>query len=154
VDTGSAGIGLSEPSTEPRNVTAVVNRPVARIDTPPLTRVGYQSHDRLRAVRAGDTKERVFDLFGTTIEWQAGSVVRVDGMRLRARGRSPRYTRVEVADVTLADGGADGGLYWFLFGDGRLLVWGRPAGWEGTAMRYQLELEYPIGSSAAVRPQE
>jgi hypothetical protein len=94
--------------------------------------------ERLSTLHPGDTKERVFELFGTTFERQAGSVVRVDGMRLRARGRSPRYEQVEVADVKLAND-----LYWFAFGEGRLIAWGRPADWRAVAQRQRLEVDYP-----------
>jgi hypothetical protein len=101
-------------------------------------RVSDERPERLAVLRPGDMKERVFDLFGTTFERQQGAVVRVEGMRLRARGRSPRYEQVEVADVRLADS-----LYWFLFGDGRLLAWGRPGDWRAVAQRHQLEVDYP-----------
>jgi hypothetical protein len=103
--------------------------------------VSHQPHERLGALNRGDPKERVFDLFGTTVRRQGGAVVQMEGMRLRARGRSPNYAQVEVADVKLADGG-EGGLYWFLFGDGRLLAWGRPGEWPAAVTRHQLEIDY------------
>jgi hypothetical protein len=109
--------------------------------SPTAAAVSYQPRERLTAVRAGDTKERVFELFGNTVERRNGSLVRIEGMRLRASGRSRHHARVEVAEVTIADTGA-GSLYWFLFGDGRLIVWGRPEEWPAAAGRYEVEIDY------------
>ena len=53
----------------------------------------YQPRGRLTTIRAGDAKEAVFELFGTTIERRNGSLVRIEGMRLRATGRSPQAFR-------------------------------------------------------------
>ena len=107
--------------------------------------VGYQSRERLTTVRRGDPKEKVFELFATRVERRNGSAVLIEGMRLRASGRSPRHAQVEVADVTIADT-ARGTLYWFLFGDGRLIAWGRPEEW--AAGRHQVEIDYTPGSLA------
>ena len=110
--------------------------------SPPLaTGVMYHPRDRLTTIRAGDAKEAVFELFGTAIERRNGSLVRIEGMRLRATGRSPHHARVEVAEVRIGDTAA-GSLYWFLFGDGRLVAWGRPEEWVAATGRYQVEIDY------------
>ena len=101
----------------------------------------YHPRGRLTTIRAGDAKEAVFELFGTAIEDRNGSLVRIEGMRLRATGRSPHHARVEVAEVRIGDTAA-GSLYWFLFGDGRLVAWGRPEEWAAAAGRYQVEIDY------------
>jgi len=62
-------------------------------------------------------------------------------MRLRATGRSPDHPQLEVADVSIAETGA-ARTYWFLFGEGRLIAWGRPDEWRATAGRLQLDIEY------------
>jgi hypothetical protein len=117
--------------------------PATSPEAPPPSPVTmrYQPPDRLTAVRTGDTKERVFDLFGSTVEREGATLVRIDGMRLRAKGRSPDHPQVEVADVEVAEGG-QGQRYWFLFGEGYLLAWGRPDEWSVAAARYQLEVDY------------
>ena len=117
---------------------AVATRP----SKPPIaTTVSYQPRQRLTTLRVGDAKERVFELFGSTVERRNGLLVRIEGMRLRATGRSSQHAQVEVAEVKVADAGA-GGVYWFLFGDGRLLGWGRPEEWPATAKRYEVEIDY------------
>ena len=115
----------------------------------------YQPRERLVNLRTGDTKDTVFELFGTAFERRQGALVRIEGMRLRASGRSPHHAQVEVADVRIADTTA-GSLYWFLFGDGRLLAWGRPEEWSGATARYQVDIEYhpdptPLGQRSADR---
>jgi hypothetical protein len=109
--------------------------------------VRYQPSERLKSVRAGDAKETVFELFGTRVERRSGSLVRVDGMRLRASGRSAQHAQVEVAEVRITDAAAAGSLYWFLFGDGRLIAWGRAKEWPVAVARYQVEIEYQPGRS-------
>jgi len=113
--------------------------------------VGYQPRERLTTVRLGDAKETVFELFATRFERRNGSVRRIEGMRLRARGRSPHHAHIEVAEVKIADTTA-GSLYWFLFGDGRLVAWGRPEDWRRASGRYQVEIDYPPDSSRAEGP--
>jgi hypothetical protein len=108
---------------------------------PAATTVSYQPPERLTTLRVGDTKERVFELFGSTVERRNGSLVRIEGMRLRASGRSHQHAQVEVAEVRVADAGT-GSLYWFLFGDGQLVGWGRPEEWPATAGRYEVEIDY------------
>jgi hypothetical protein len=111
----------------------------------------YHPRGRLTTIRAGDTKEAVFELFGTTIERRGGSLVRIEGMRLRANGRSPHHARVEVAEVRIGNTAAPS-LYWFLFGDGRLVAWGRPEEWAAAAGRYRVEIDYrPKPSSTRPR---
>jgi hypothetical protein len=109
--------------------------------------VRYQPSERLKSVRAGDAKETVFERFGTRVERRSGSLVQVDGMRLRASGRSAQHAQVEVAEVRITDAAAAGSLYWFLFGDGRLIAWGRAKEWPVAAARYQVEIEYEPGRS-------
>ena len=109
--------------------------------TPHATGVMYQPRGRLTTLRVGDAKEAVFERFGTAIERRNGSLVRIEGMRLRATGRSPQHAQVEVAEVKIGDTAA-GSLYWFLFGDGRLVAWGRPEEWAAASGRYQVEIDY------------
>lgn len=110
--------------------------------------VRYQPRERLAAVSAGDPKERIFDRFATTFEERDGAVLRIDGMRWRANGRSPHHAHVEVADVVLADAGS-GRVHWFLFGDGRLLAWGRPEEWPAAARRHDVETDYRPAATGA-----
>lgn len=123
-------------STPPRSPAAPPEGP-----RPSTVSVRHQPRERLAAIHAGDMKERVFDLFGSTVERQDGTLVRIDGMRLRARGRSPDHPQVEVADVEVAENGR-AQRYWFLFGEGTLMAWGRLHEWPVTATRYQLEIDY------------
>jgi hypothetical protein len=116
-------------------------RPAATAPAARVPDVSYQPSERLKSVRVGDTKESLFELFGTRVERRSGSLVQVDGMRLRASGRSARHAQVEVAEVRIKDAAA-GSLYWFLFGDGRLVAWGRAKEWPAAASRYQVEIEY------------
>jgi hypothetical protein len=107
-----------------------------------------QSVARLTAVRPGDTKEKVFETFATVVERRNGGLVRIEGLRLRAHGRSPHYQVIEVADVRVADT-TTGTLRWFLFGDGRLLAWGRAEQWAAVAERYEVATEYKPGAAAS-----
>jgi hypothetical protein len=111
--------------------------------------VTYQSAERLAVLRRGDSKERVFDVFSTVFVKLRGKVMKVEGIRLRASGRSPRDGAIEVGEVVLADPEAVGTPYWFLFEDGRLLAWGRPEEWRAAATRYQVDLNYPGGHAAS-----
>lgn len=131
------GPGSAPSSPTPRSSTGTP----APAPTPRPTGVMSQPRGRLTTIRAGDAKEAVFELFGTTIERRNGSLVRVEGMRLRATGRSPHHAQVEVAEVRIGDTAA-GSLYWFLFGDGRLVAWGRPEEWAAATGRYQVEIKY------------
>jgi hypothetical protein len=129
----------------------------ALTSTPRGSSVGYQSRRRLTTLRRGDAKEKVFELFATRVERRNGSAVVIEGMRLRASGRSSGHAQVEVADVTIADT-ARGTLYWFLFGDGRLIAWGQPGEWPRATARYQVEIDYtpgsPTGSTARRQPRQ
>jgi hypothetical protein len=116
-------------------------RAPALAPTPRVTSVNYQPRERLTTVHPGDAKDKVFELFATAFERRNGSLVQIEGMRLRASGHSPHHAQVEVAEVKVADT-AGGSLYWFLFGDGRLIAWGRPEEWSGATRRYQLEIDY------------
>jgi hypothetical protein len=128
----------SAPSSPPPGSST---RTPALAPTPRATGVMYQPRARLSTIRVGDAKEAVFELFGTAIERRNGSLVRIEGMRLRATGRSPHHAEVEVAEVRIGDTAA-GSLYWFLFGDGRLVAWGRPEEWAAATGRYQVEIDY------------
>ena len=128
----------NRPDASPPAVTP----PAATALAPRVTDVSYQPSERLETVHAGDAKETVFELFGTRVERRSGSLVQVEGMRLRASGRSGQHALVEVAEVRITDAVATGSLYWFLFGDGRLIAWGRAKEWPGAAARYQVEIEY------------
>src|SRR6202008_4246974 len=114
-------------STPPRTPATSPEAP-----RPSTVSVRHHPRERLAAIHAGDMKERVFDLFGSTVERQDGTLARIDGMRLRAKGRSPDHPQVEVADVEVAENGR-AQRYWFLFGEGALLAWGRPDEWPGAA---------------------
>ena len=135
----------STPSSTPPPSSTPTPKPTP---TPLATGVSYQPRERLTTVRAGDAKEAVFELFGTAIERRNGSLVRIEGMRLRATGRSPQHAQVEVAEVRIADP-ASGSLYWFLFGDGWLVAWGRPEEWAVATGRYQIEIDYQPDPSPA-----
>src|SRR5215831_9472615 len=119
-----------------------VTPPAATAPAPRVTDVSYQPSAGLESVHAGDAKETVFEPFGTRVERRSGSLVQVEGMRLRASGRSAQHALVEVAEVRITDAVATGSLYWFLFGDGRLIAWGRAKEWPVAAARYQVEIDY------------
>jgi hypothetical protein len=110
-------------------------------ETRPAVTVRHQPHERLATVRLGDAKEHVFDLFGGTVERGNGTLIRTEGMRLRASGRAPEHPRVEVAEVDVAESGT-AMRYWFLFADGRLIAWGRPDEWSAAVARYELDIDY------------
>src|SRR5262245_44145938 len=115
--------------------------PSPEVSTPLTVVVRPQPSARLNVIRTGDTKERVFELFASTVQRQKETLVRIDGIRLRARGQSPDHPKLEVADVEVAENGRDQ-KYWFLIGEASLLAWGRPAEWPVAAERLKLEIEY------------
>ena len=116
-----------------------------------MARVSYpQPLALLTVIRLGDSKEKVFGTLATVFERRNDALVQIEGLRLRARGRSPHYGLIEVADVKVADTAA-GSLRWFLFGDGRLLAWGRVEEWATAAERYELATEYRPGEQRAGR---
>jgi hypothetical protein len=127
----------TRPSPAPPSPAPVAATPAVRVAD-----VSYQPRERLANVHAGDPKETIFELFGTAFERRSGSLVRIEGMRLRASGRSAQHAQVEVAEVRINDTTAAGNLYWFLFGDGRLIAWGRAEDWPVATTRYQIEIEY------------
>jgi hypothetical protein len=134
------------------------SRPAGELASPrasPVTLVAadvtYQSADRLATIRKGDSKDHVFDVFSTVFIKQRGKVIKVEGIRLRASGRSPRDGVIEVGEVVLADHDAVTTPYWFVFEDGRLLAWGRPEDWRATASRYQIDTHYPGRSASGDR---
>jgi cytoskeletal protein RodZ len=133
-------------SPVPPTPPALVATPGARVSA-----VSYQPRERLASVHAGDPKETVFELFGTVFERRNGSLVRVEGMRLRATGRSSQHAQVEVAEVRINDTTAAGNLYWFLFGDDRLIAWGRAEDWPLATARYQVDIEYHPDPASAGR---
>ena len=108
---------------------------------PPAKNVAYHSVQRLARVRAGQSKDQVFGHFSSMFAKQDQKIVEIQGMRLRASGRSATGAGLEVSEVGLADEAGEA-LYWFLFSDGRLLAWGRPEQWGATASKYGVELPY------------
>jgi hypothetical protein len=103
--------------------------------------VGYHPLDRLGSIQPGDSKDKVFGLLATSFERQNGALVRIEGIRLRASARSPRYESAEIAEARLGEPpGAT--QYWFFFGDGRLVAWGPRDEWAATAARLQIDSEY------------
>jgi hypothetical protein len=128
------------PTADKASPAAVDKEASSSPRVPPVT-VRYPPRERLSTVRPGDAKERVFEIFGSTVERRNGTLVRIEGMRLRANGRSPEHPRVEVAEVEVADSGPSM-RYWFLFGDDRLVAWGRPDEWAAAVARYQLDIDY------------
>ncbi|HEX3179277.1 MAG TPA: hypothetical protein VHZ49_21565 [Methylomirabilota bacterium] len=85
----------------------------------------YHSPKALTKLQKGQSKEFVFELFGTAFVEQDGKVVEVQGIRLRGSRKSKTDTRVEIGEVSLADGNDDAAPYWFLFEDNRLVAWRR-----------------------------
>jgi hypothetical protein len=128
--------------------------PVAREPTAtgPLPAVMYHPPKKLAAIRSGDSKDRVFSIFGTEFFKRGGKMVKLDGMRLRVSGQSRRNTRIEVSEVTVAEPDGIEALYWFFFENGRLLAWGRPHQWASAAARYRVDLAYPSDVSVAESP--
>jgi hypothetical protein len=136
----------TRPSAAPPPPPPVAATPAVRVAD-----VSYQPRERLASVHTGDAKETIFELFGTAFERRSGSLVRIEGMRLRASGRSAQHAHVEVAEVRINDTTAAGNLYWFLFGDGRLIAWGRAEDWPVATTRYKIEIEYRPDPSPAGR---
>jgi hypothetical protein len=120
---------------------AVAARPAASAPRTAPPTVTYQPRARLASIRPGDTKDRVFETLATTVERRDGALVRTEGLRLRASGRSPHHALVEVADVRIAET-TGGSLHWFLFGDGRLVAWGRAEEWASAADRFEVDSRY------------
>jgi len=131
------------PAAPARKVVAPPTAPAPVPTSPPKPTVVAvsQPRERLQTVRPGDAKEHVFEMLGGTVERRNGALVKVEGIRLRASGRSAEHPRVEVADVAVAED-RTATRYWFLFGNDRLLAWGRPDEWPAAAARYQLEIDY------------
>jgi hypothetical protein len=139
------------PELPPRTVAPVqspaLSAPALTSTSQPLlASVSYHPQGRLASIHAGDTKDKVFGLLATSFERQNGSLVRVEGIRLRSSARSPRHAHVEIAEARIAEAAA-ATPYWFLFGDERLLAWGRPEEWAATAGRYQVESTYTPDAS-------
>ena len=132
----------STPTPTPRSPSPGAPTPPEATAPARVIDVSYQPSERLKSVHTGDAKEIVFELFATRVERRSGSLVQVEGMRLRASGRSAQYAQVEVAEVRITDAAAAGSLYWFLFGDGRLIAWGRANEWAVAAARFKVEIEY------------
>jgi hypothetical protein len=137
------------PASEPRAPTPSPAQtppaaPDAKAPQPPA-RVIAEPQERLGVLAPGDTKERVFELFATTVQRQGKAVVWFEGIRLRARAHSPRHRAMEVADVQLRDG-----VHWFLFADERLVAWGRLHDWCAAAARHHVEVDYPAAPCPAV----
>jgi hypothetical protein len=93
--------------------------------------IRYRSVDALTALSDGTSKPRVFDALAS--EWikRDGRIVKIEGIRVRASGRSPRDTLVELAEVTLAGGDGIPRRHRLIFEEQRLLT--REAVEEGSA---------------------
>jgi hypothetical protein len=152
--TPGADAGVSEPSaaaaprvilTSSASVPRVVPESRASASTGPAHRaqpVAYHSPRTVTSIREGQSKDAVFELLGTAFMNQGGHIVEVQGIRLRLSGQSKRDSRLEVAEVTLADSNAPETVYWFLFEDDRLLAWGPAEEWSAAAQRYRVDLPY------------
>jgi hypothetical protein len=136
----------SPPPAAVAPVPPVMTTPVAAVAAPPPPPPAdgktYQAAKKLTAIRSGDSKERIFELFPTVFVKQGRKIERIDGIRLRVSGRSPRNSVIEVGEVVLVDRGSERTPYWFLFEEGRLLEWGRPDQWEAAAARHHIKLNY------------
>jgi hypothetical protein len=114
---------------------------VSRMHGPAPT-VAYHSPKTITKIQKGQSKDGVFELFATAFVTQDGKSVEVQGMRLRVSGQSKNNTRLEIGEVSLADGDERKTSYWFLFEDDRLITWGRPEEWSAAARRYRIDLPY------------
>jgi Transglycosylase SLT domain len=92
----------------------------AAITTAPVIR--YRSVDALTGLSDGTPKPRVFDALAS--EWikRDGRIVKIEGIRVRASGRSPRDTLVELAEVTLAGGDGIPRRHRLIFEEQRLVT--------------------------------
>jgi hypothetical protein len=140
--------GVSEPyaAAAPRVILASYARE-ARASTLTKTAdraamVAYHSPKAITSIREGQSKDAVFELFGTAFLSQGGKIVELQGIRLRLSGKSKHDSRLEVAEVTLADSNTQETVYWFLFEDDRLLAWGSADEWSVAAQRYRVDLPY------------
>jgi hypothetical protein len=136
-------VAQAAPAPAPATTAPAVAAPApspAPTDPPPKN-VAYHPAKRLARVRAGQSKDQVFGHFSSMFDKQGQKIVEIQGMRLRASGRSATGAGLEVGEVRLADEAGET-LYWFLFSDGRLLAWGRPEQWGATATKYGVELPY------------
>ena len=104
--------------------------------------VAYHSPKTITSIREGQSKDAVFELFGTAFISQGGKIVELPGIRLRLSGQSKHDSRLEVAEVTLADSNTQETVYWLLFEDDRLLAWGSADDWSVAAQRYRVDLPY------------
>jgi hypothetical protein len=130
------------PNPAPAAAPVVPTVAAATPDDPPDPGRAYHAARRLSSVRKGQSKEEVFEHFGSTVARRDGAIVEIQGIRLRVSGQSARGARVEVGEVNLTDAIARPLPYWFLFSDGRLLAWGRPEQWAAAATRHGVELSY------------
>ncbi len=130
--------GESAPAT-PASAPATPSESTASPDAPKLA---HHSARHLASLRAGQSKDEVFGMFGSMFARQDQTIVEIQGMRLRATGQSAGGARIEIGEVSLTDASGRETLYWFLFSDGRLLAWGRPEQWAAAATRYGIDLQY------------
>ena len=63
----------------------------------------------------------------------------VNGLRIRAARRASNGTLIEVGEMPLLTQDQKVIPYWFIFENGRLVQWGRPAEWRAAAARYQID---------------
>ena len=128
------------PGAEEETVVATASPPPS---TPgPARELACHSIRRLARLQAGQAKDQVFALFGSTFVARGGKIVEIQGMRLRATARPAGRARLEIGEVSLADERGRQTLYWFLFADGRLQAWGRPEQWDAAAARHGVDLPY------------
>ena len=105
-------------------------------------RIFHHSKARLGGVYKGQSKDAVFASFATVFREHDGRVVEIQGMRLVTFGQSAKNTRVEIAEVNLAEEDGRPVSYWFLFEKDRLLAWGNPEEWTDVARKYGRDIPY------------
>ncbi|MGH7264448.1 MAG: hypothetical protein ACREMB_06265 [Candidatus Rokuibacteriota bacterium] len=137
----SASGGDSE-STVAAPATAAPPASASGTEATPASGLAYHSVKGLARLRAGQSKDEVFGIFGSLFATRDDKITEIQGMRLRTSGQSVRGARIEVSEVSLADETARETPYWFLFADGRLLTWGRSEQWGAAAARYGVDLPY------------
>jgi hypothetical protein len=131
--------------TAAHTTNRAASAPRAPVPSPSAKRplnVAYHAATTLATVQRGQSRDRVFGLFGAAFVERDGKIVEVRGMRLRASGRSKRNTRIDISEVRLANDGERETLYWFLFEDDRLITWGRSEQWPAAARSHRVDVAY------------
>lgn len=146
--TASARVGASiaRSASPVQRAAAPAASPATAAEESAAETIAFHPATKLARLKRGDHKNRVLELFATAYARRQGSVVKIDGLRLRAPQRSQGGSSIEIGEV-LVDGREAGGVrYWFLFDNERLLAWGAPHEWMAVAKRYQLDpalVEHP-----------